>query len=98
MEFNTAPEPVRHTIKINRRKKDGSLNLTGLQVARLEEAAKQGTGGGSPGKETTWELDGSMIVWDLTDKELSMAVAYLGQLGSRRVIEVTRLKGAVHVG
>lgn len=82
------PEPLRHNIKISKRKKDGSFNLTGYQLALLADAAKQGTGGDGPGKDVTWEMDGGLVVRGLTDAELRLAVAYLGQLGRGRVIEV----------
>lgn len=76
------PEPLQQNIKIMKRKKNGSFNLTGYQLALLADAAKQA------GKDTTWEMDGGMVVWSLTDAELRLAVAYLGQLGRQRVIEV----------
>lgn len=82
------PPPPQYNVRLSKRKKDGGFNLTGLQMTQLAESAKQGTGGDSPGKEATWEIDGSLIIWRLTEEELRMAVAYLGQLGRGRVIEV----------
>lgn len=69
------------------RKKDGSFNLTGFQIAQLAEVARQ------RGVETSWEIDGGLVVWNVTDQDFRTAIAYLGSLGRGRVIEVLRVEG-----
>jgi hypothetical protein len=76
----SAPAPVRLNFKINHRKQNGDYNMAGLQLALLAQAAQE------RGVETTWEIDGGLIVWGVTTEEFRMAIGYLGQLG--RTIEV----------
>lgn len=77
-----APEPLHINFRIAKTKRDGSFNLTAYQLTQLAVSARQA------GKETTWELDGSLIVWEVTEEEFRGAVAYLGMLG--RAVEVSR--------
>jgi len=87
------PEAPCINFKIKKRKQDGSFNLTGLQIAQLAAAARQ-YHEHVPGREpieTSWEIDGGLIVWRVTEQEFHNAVAYLGNLGRGRMIEVQRV-------
>lgn len=84
-------EPPRISFKIKKRKQDGSFNLTGLQIAQLAEAARQYRVPGREPIETSWDIDGGLVVWHVTEQEFRNAVAYLGNLGRGRVIEVQRV-------
>ena len=86
-------EPPRINLKIKKRKQDGSFNLTGLQIAELAAAARQyheHVSGRKP-IEVSWEIDGGLVVWHVTEQEFRNAVAYLGNLGRGRAIEVQRV-------
>lgn len=84
-------KPPYINFKITKRKQDGSFNLTGLQLAQLADAARQYRVPGREPIETSWEIDGGLVVWHVTEQEFRNAVAYLGNLGRGRVVEVQRV-------